>query len=288
LDSFSHTHRTRWLLFEDLDLCCNHLVTTASTERENFKDTSTIMSPLLSSTTLLGVLLLSASSAVAFVPGRPLGRHRTTTTTRQQRRGDSASVVVAMAVKAKYDPKWKKQLTLAEQMERDGKSAGGASDVGLVGTVPVVFKQGNDTRTTTAIVGQPLSDVASQAGQYIKYGCGKGECGTCESLCNGKWVRPCTATVPADLAEGEELTIMVKTTKNKGGPSSGRFYSARSFLMGFYNNVLGMIGMVTWRKRANRNFEERIEFEDLVAQKTAQKKAARKAAAAAAAAAQKQ
>ena len=165
-----------------------------------------------------------------------------------------------------YEPKWKKKQTL-EKGEK-------AEDVGLVGTVPVVFKQGNDTKTTLAIVGQPLSDVAAQAGQYIKYGCGKGECGTCESLCNGKWVRPCSTTVPADLAPGEELVITIKQTKNKS-KSSGKFYSAKSFVMGAYNNILGMVGFVKTRKYASKNWEERQDYESLIAKRVAEKKAAR-------------
>lgn len=89
-----------------------------------------------------------------------------------------------------YEPKWVKQETLAEKLVKEGVNTVSPTDVGLVGTVPVVFKQGNVTKTTMAIVGQPLSEVATQAGQFIKYGCGKGECGTCESLCNGKFIRP--------------------------------------------------------------------------------------------------
>ena len=213
------------------------------------------------------LLLLIAPSARAFL-------------TAPTRRRLDAPVTMAVKEKAKYDPKWKKQLTLAEQMEKDGKSGGGAAEVGLVGTIPVVFKQGNQSKTTMAIVGQPLSDVATQAGQFIKYGCGKGECGTCEALCNGKWIRPCTSTVPADLAAGEEYTIVVKEVASKAA-SSGKFYSARSFIMGFYNNLLGMVGFVKWRTKANENFDERMEYEQLLEAKIKEIKA-RKAAAAAA------
>lgn len=49
-------------------------------------------------------------------------------------RQNSRWTVVSMAVKQKYDPKWKKQLTLKEQMERDGKDGGSLADVGLTGT----------------------------------------------------------------------------------------------------------------------------------------------------------
>ena len=40
------------------------------------------------------------------------------------------------------------------------------------------------------------SQVAAQAGQYIKYKCGKGECGTCEVRVDGKWIRTCSVQVP--------------------------------------------------------------------------------------------
>jgi len=174
-----------------------------------------------------------------------------------------------------YEPKWKKQETLAEQLEKQGIATAKPTDVGLVGTVPVVFKQGNVTKSTMAIVGQPLSEVATQAGQYIKYGCGKGECGTCESLCNGKYIRPCTETVPNT---GEEVVIVVKEVKNKS-KSSGKFYSVRSFLFGFYNNVLGMIGFVRTRKYAKKNWQERQEYETNLKALTEKKRAARAAAA---------
>lgn len=169
-----------------------------------------------------------------------------------------------------YEPKWKKKETLADQL-------GPISDlkqIGLIGTIPVVFKQGDETKRTMAIAGQPLREVAIQAGQFIKYGCGKGECGTCEALVNGQWVRPCSISVPADLSEGEEYVVNVKAVKNKA-KSSGKFYSVRSFLFGFYNNVLGMIGMVTYKRNAKKNWEDRREYEDMIRQKTLEKKRAR-------------
>merc|ERR1711862_730589 len=173
---------------------------------------------------------------------------------------------------ATYEPKWKKKEALGKG---DGTTA---TDVGLIGTVPVVFKQGNVTKTTMAMVGQPLSDVAAQAGQYIKYGCGKGECGTCESLCNGQWIRPCSTNVPDDLSPGQELIITVKQVKNKS-KSSGKFYSVRSFIFGAYNNILGMVGFVKTRKYASKNWKERQDYESMIAQKVAEKKAAKKRAA---------
>lgn len=195
------------------------------------------------------------------------------------KQSSSALFMVAKNIPKKkkkgYEPKWKKQATLAEKLAQEGKVAKAPTDVGLVGTISVVFQQGNVTKTTMAIPGQPLSDVATQAGQYIKYGCGKGECGTCESLCNGQWIRPCCETVPADQGE---LVITVKEVKNKS-KSSGKFYSVRSFLFGFYNNVLGMIGFVRTRKYAADNWKNRQEYEENLKKKIEEKRRARAAAA---------
>lgn len=187
-------------------------------------------------------------------------------------RSKPSSTSLSIAIGRKYQPKWKKLETLA-----DKEGAKAPTDVGLKGKINVVFKQGDQTIQTVASVGDPIRDVASQAGQFIKYGCGKGECGTCEALCNGKYIKPCTAVVPGGIAEGEDYVIQVKEVKSKGR-SSGKFYSVRSFFMGFYNNVLGMIGFVRDRRLARRNYNERIEYEDLVAKMAAEKKAAREAA----------
>ena len=184
-------------------------------------------------------------------------------------RPKSAAATTALG----YEPKWKKKETVADQLG----PVKDLNEVGLIGTVPVVFKQGDEVRSTMAIAGQPLREVAIQAGQFIKYGCGKGECGTCEALVNGQWVRPCSIFVPADLTPGEEYVVQVKAVKNKA-KSSGKFYSVRSFLFGFYNNVLGMVGMVTYKRNAKQNYEERRAYEDMIRQKTLEKKRARAAA----------
>jgi hypothetical protein len=208
------------------------------------------------------VLLLAISSAIAFqipngLTAAPRKIHQTAT---QQ--------LSMVKVGKNYEPKWKKKKTLADD-------AGDLSpqDKGLVGDITVIFKQGNETRTTLAMPGQPVSFVAAQAGQYIKYGCKKGECGTCEALCDGKWIRPCTTSVP-ELPKGSEYVVTLKEIKNKA-KSSGKFYSFRSFLMGFYNNLLGMVGFVKRRRAAKKNWEERMEMEDLIRQKTLEKRRAR-------------
>ena len=177
-----------------------------------------------------------------------------------------------------YVPKWKKKATLAEITGTDDLSA---QDKGLVGAVPITFQQGTGEDAslieTSAMPGQPLKLVASQAGQYIKYGCGKGECGTCESLCNGKYLRPCVDVVPTDLEPDAEsgqyptLVIQVKGTKAKV-VSSGKFFSVKSFLMGFWNNLLGMAGFVSDRRKARKNWQERMSNEDEILRLTQEKK----------------
>ena len=174
-----------------------------------------------------------------------------------------------IAIGKNYVPKWKKKETLAD---KEGELD--ASAKGLTGTVKVVFKAGYKTYSTLALPGSPLRDAASASGTYIQYGCGKGDCGSCEAMCNGKWIRPCVALVPSDIADGEEYMVQVKAAKSKI-VSSGKFYSFRSFLLGFWNNVLGMIAFVFRRKNADKNWKDRLEFEDLVAKRAREKREAR-------------
>jgi hypothetical protein len=164
---------------------------------------------------------------------------------------------------SKYDARRKKKQTLADQ-------AGGTKDfseTGLVGRVP--FRQGKETEDDHGLAKQPLRAVASQVGLYIKHGCGKGECRIYEALVNGKWVRRYSVVVPS-MAPGEEYVVQVKEVKNKA-ESSGKLYSVRSFLFGFYNNVLGMVGLVMFRRTAKKNVEERREYDDLIKQKAREK-----------------
>lgn len=98
-----------------------------------------------------------------------------------------------------------------------------------------------------------------------------GECGTCEALVNGQWIRPCKAVIPADVPEGQEYVVQVKDIKSKS-TSSGKFFSVKSFIKGFWNNLLGMIGFVKYRRAAKKNWDERQEYEDLIKQKTLEKK----------------
>mmetsp|Transcript_5514 Transcript_5514/g.14573 ORF Transcript_5514/g.14573 Transcript_5514/m.14573 type:complete len:219 (-) Transcript_5514:139-795(-) len=170
--------------------------------------------------------------------------------------------------------KWEKRQTLADTM--GGASDTGFDAVGLEGTIPVVFTQGNDTMQTMASQGQKLSAVAAQAGQYIKYKCGKGECGTCEVRVDGQWIRTCTAKVPY-MPKGESYEVYVRPTMTKTKKSS-RFFSFRSFIAGAKNNILGMIGFVREGRKSKNQFKERIQREDDITAMVAARKAAKAAA----------
>ena len=97
---------------------------------------------------------------------------------------------------------------------------------------------------------------------------------------NGQWIRPCTAVVPAEAGAVDAIPFVVQVKEVKAkSTSSGKFFSIRSFLMGFWNNLLGMVGFVKFRRAARKNWEERQEYEALVRQKTLERKLARRAAA---------
>jgi len=170
--------------------------------------------------------------------------------------------------------KWEKRKTLAETT--GGIDTVGESAVGLVGNIPVTFSQANQTLSTKAIVGQPLSEVAAQCGQYVKYKCRKGECGTCEVRIDGKWVRTCITKVP-HVAQGESLDVFVRGSMIKTAKAS-RFYSFKSILAGARNNVLGMVGFVREGRRYKESFNDRIDGEKELLEKVKAKKAARLAA----------
>jgi ferredoxin len=228
--------------------------------------------------TAVATVLLIVSSMIAYssafglgssAKNSPLFSSSSSTSTKTSLLLMSAASTTVDDPKKPYAPKWVKKQLLADTAG-DIKSLG-YENVGLKGTIPVIFKQGNNTVSTKAWAGQPIRDVASQAGQYIQYGCGKGECGTCECMMNGKWVRPCVEKIPATSVEEGELILQLKATTAKK-TNSGTFFSIRSFLMGFYNNILGMLGFFKFRKRAQDNWNERQEYEDLIAKKTLEKK----------------
>ena len=59
---------------------------------------------------------------------------------------------------------------------------------------------------------------------------------------------------------------------------SSKFYSFKSFVMGWYNNILGMVGFVKTSATEGKNFRDRLDGEDEVARLVAERKAARLAA----------
>ena len=152
----------------------------------------------------------------------------------------------------------------------------GNSAVGLIGNIPVTFTQGNETLSTMAIVGQPLSEVAAQCGQYIKYKCGKGECGTCEVRIAGQWTRTCVTKVP-HVAPGETFAVHVRGSMIKTAKSS-RFYSFKSIIAGAKNNLLGMVGFVREGRKSKDAFKHRIDSEKELLEAAKARKAARMAA----------
>lgn len=154
-----------------------------------------------------------------------------------------------------------------------GATERGAKGVGLIGTIPVVFSQGNETRETMAIVGQPLSEVAAQAGQFIKYKCGKGECGTCEVRVDGQWIRTCSSKVP-HVPKGEQYKVHVRPGMKKAKKAS-RFFSFKSFLAGAKNNIIGMVGFVREGRKAQGEFDARLQREAELLEQARAKKAAR-------------
>lgn len=97
---------------------------------------------------------------------------------------------------------WKKKETLSPQ----------GNVAGVVGNLPVSFKvMGTDSVTDTlAFAGEGLSEVAAKADVFIKYKCKKGECGTCEVMLDGKWIRACQTKIPGALPGGEPYTISVR------------------------------------------------------------------------------
>ena len=64
----------------------------------------------------------------------------------------------------------------------------------------------------------------------------------------------------------------------KGQGKASKFYSVKSFVMGWYNNILGMVGFVKTSATEGKNFRDRLDGEDEVARLVAERKAARLAA----------
>lgn len=114
-----------------------------------------------------------------------------------------------------------------------------------------------------AEVGQQLENVAIENGVEIKYQCKKGECSTCLVNVDSKWVKACQTVIPsvrasssffrnpilygfnssAQVKKGETLNIVVKAViKKDENEKKAAFFSPKSLVDGFNNNVLGMVG----------------------------------------------
>jgi hypothetical protein len=115
--------------------------------------------------------------------------------------------------------------------------------------------------------------VAAQAGQFVKYKCLKGECGTCEVQVDGKWIRTCVTRVPA-LPPGEAFEVRVRGSM-VASKAASRFFSIRSFIAGFRNNLLGMIGFVREGRKSTNQFQQRLDNERRLLEIAAAKKAAK-------------
>jgi hypothetical protein len=168
---------------------------------------------------------------------------------------------------------WERRKTLAET--EGGAAEKGGAAVGLTGSIPVVFSQGENKLETMASPGDPLKDVAAQAGQYIKYKCGKGECGTCQVRVNGEWVKTCVSRVPAYVEGGGNFDVWVRPSMAKSKKASS-FFSVRSFFDGFKNNLLGMVGFAVQGKKSKQVFNERMQREADLKAAVAAKKLAKK------------
>jgi hypothetical protein len=84
-----------------------------------------------------------------------------------------------------------------------------------------------------------------------------GEYGTCEASVNGK----CEALFVSSMARGVGYVVRVKEVNNKA-ESLGKFIWFHSSFLD--DNGLGMVCLVILRRAAKKNFEERVDYEDLI------------------------
>ena len=75
--------------------------------------------------------------------------------------------------------------------------------------------------------------------------------------------------------ENNLFEVTVKPTMMKGQGKASKFYSLKSFVMGWYNNILGMVGFVKTSATEGKNFRDRLDGEDEVARLVAERKAKR-------------
>merc|ERR1719413_324208 len=100
----------------------------------------------------------------------------------------------------------------------------------LLGDIPVVFQPQNIK--TMARVGQPLSEVASQADVFIRYKCRKGQCKTCVVKIDGKWVSACQTKIPP-VAEGQSFDVGVRPVSDAHKrKETATFFSPKSIVDG--------------------------------------------------------
>jgi len=139
----------------------------------------------------------------------------------------------------------------------------------LLGDTPVVFQPQNVM--TMAKVGQPLSEVATQADVFIRYKCKKGECKTCAVNIDGKWVCACQTKIEPQ-APGQQFKVRVRpVTEAQKREEEVAFFSPQSIQDGFFNNAWGMYGMVTEGLASDGDFEVRMARERRIQQLTAKK-----------------
>merc|ERR1719401_462249 len=136
----------------------------------------------------------------------------------------------------------------------------------MLGDTPVVFQPQNVM--TMARVGQPLSEVASQADVFIRYKCRKGECKTCAVNIDGKWVSACQTKIEPQ-APGQHFGVRVRpVTEAQKRKEKAAFFSPESIKDGFFNNAFGMFGFVKEGLAADDDFAVRMERERKIQERT--------------------
>jgi aerobic-type carbon monoxide dehydrogenase small subunit (CoxS/CutS family) len=120
-------------------------------------------------------------------------------------------------------------------------------------------------------VGEKLSIVAENAGIPITYKCKKGECGTCQVMIDGKWVKACQHTIAMPENPSAILQINV-TSKKEERKKPAKFFSPASFVEGVINNGLGVVGFVKEAMSVDDEFEQRMAREKALNAKLASSK----------------
>jgi len=87
-----------------------------------------------------------------------------------------------------------------------------------------------------------------------KYGCGRGDCGLCTILLNGKSVRTCL--ILAIEADGQEILTVEGLSKNKLTPLQESFIQHNSFQCGFCAPGITMTATELLEKNPNPTEED--------------------------------